>query len=218
VFAESDSCRVRGTVKDGVFKVRGVRAPDGSPSILPTDDARKAIEGLLQKHEPDTDIQAAVARFDATPDDTVVHLGGDWHAIKRTHDTPRPALGAPLVEDALLLKVAYEFLACHVGATIYEPSLQPFRQAIIHGTPGGADYLVERVHGDGYAPMHGLALEAAGPPIVVQLRLFGWLGFRVQFSCVGYRGPRCVYTLNLTTGKSALAQIPERPVPSADPS
>jgi hypothetical protein len=210
-FAQSGSGLVQGTIKDGVFKVRGLRAPDGSPSILPTDEARKAIAGLLRKYHPGADIDEALTRFDAASDDTVVHLGGELHAIKWSHDEPRQALGARLVEDALVLKISYEFLACHVGATIYEPLLAPLREAIIRGTPAGEDYLVEGLHAKKYAPMHGLVLEASGPPTVVQLRLFGWLAFRVHLARVAYRGPRYVYTLNLTTGRPALAEIPESP-------
>lgn len=57
-------------------------------------------------------------------------------------------------------------------------------------------------------------LEAAGPPIVVQIRLLGWLAFRVHFSRVGYGDLRYAYTLDLTTGQHTLAQLPD---PSATP-
>jgi uncharacterized protein YlaI len=45
-FVESKAGRARGTVKSRRFKVRGRRAPDGS-LILPTDEGRKALAGLL---------------------------------------------------------------------------------------------------------------------------------------------------------------------------
>jgi hypothetical protein len=213
-FADSSRGRIRLTRKRGRLRVDGFRESERS-FFIPTEGAPKAIRNLLEKHRVGIDIEDAIARFGSAIDDVdEIHLGGPFFAKKWSHTPPRPALGSVRVHDSLLLKIAYEFMACHLGSSIFDPKLTQFRAAILQGTPGGGNYIVERsVLAGTERSIHGIALESSGPPLVVQVRLFGSLAFRVQFIGVAYRGPRMVYTLDLTTGKEHLAEIAETQQP-----
>lgn len=195
-FVESERGRVAGTVKDGRFKIRGGKAPDGSV-ILPTDEGRIALARLLAKDYVAPDVEQLLGRFDRAPENTEIDLG-TWGAVKWSRDHPRPSLTDPLVGEVPVLKMAYEFLACHLDSTIYDTRLDPLRAAIVDppGPPG--TYRVERGAGTEYRPLHGLALEAAKPNVIIQIRLFGWLPFRVHFPRLAWDGLRTVYTVRLT--------------------
>jgi hypothetical protein len=204
-FVISDAERVRGSKSDGVFKVRGGPADEGS-LILPTDDARKTLGGMLRKAHSEAEAQEMLARFDAAPNDVSVDLGEQW-AIKRSHDDPRPALIDPRIDDEPILKMAYEFLACHVMSGIYNPRLNEIRGVLRERMPAPHAYSVERVHGSRYRPIHGLVMERAAPHVVIQVRLFGWYGFRVHFLAIAWGGDRYVYTLDLSRREHASRRL-----------
>lgn len=127
-FVTSDAGRVRGSTSDGVFKIRGHPADDGS-LILPTDEARKVLGGMFRKAHSEAEVNEMLARFDAAPNDVPIGLGEQW-AIKRSHGDPRPALVDPRIDDVPVLKMAYEFLACHLMSGIYNPRLDEIRAVL----------------------------------------------------------------------------------------
>ncbi len=207
-FAESRRGNVRGNVKRQRFQVSASREPDGS-WIQPTKTARKTIAAWLSEQHEAAEVERLLRKFDEAPDDTEINLGPSIRATKWGYGDPRPALGGSLVDDGPILKIAYEFLACHLMGAIYNPRFDDIRATIL-GQPGrpGA-YRIERLRGEGYAAMHGLALEAGAPHIVVQVRFFGWLAFGVHFLHVAWGGPRYVYTLDLTRSVGSCKQISE---------
>jgi hypothetical protein len=200
-FVTGDAGRMRGSKSDGVFKIRGGHADDGS-LILPTDEARKALGGILRKAHSEAEVHEMLARFDAAPNDVPIDLGELW-AIKRAHDDPRPALVDPRIDDVPVLKMAYEFLACHLMSGIYNPRLDEIRAALHGAKPASDVYRVERVRATGYRPIHGIVMERSVPHVVIQIRLFGWYGFRVHFLRIAWGGDRYVYTLDLATREHA---------------
>ncbi len=207
-FAKSRRGKVRGIVKRQQFQISASREPDGS-WIQPTKTGRKTIAAWLNEQYEAAEVERLLRQFDEAPDDTEINLGSSIRAIKWSHGDPRPALEGRLIDDGSILKIAYEFLACHLMGAIYNPRFDDIRAAIL-GQPGqpGA-YRIERVRGEGYAAMHGLALEAGAPHIIVQVRFFGWLAFRVHFLRVAWGGPRYAYTLDLTRSVGYCKEISE---------
>jgi hypothetical protein len=212
-FATSARGNVRGIVKGERFRASASRETDGS-LIQPTPAGRKTIAAWLSEQYDTAEAERLLREFDEAPDDTEIDLGA-VRAIKWSHDDPRPALTGSLVDEVPILKAAYEFLACHLMGSIYHPRFDDVRAAIL-GEPHRADaYTIERLRGDRYAPMHGLALEAGMPHIVVQVRFFRWLAFRVHVLDVAWGGLRYVHTLDLTSGAGYCTRIPEKGVASA---
>ena len=107
------------------------------------------------------------------------------------------------------LKIAYEFVACHLGASICvsEPQLEEIRNALLTQKPDNKCFQIDRLNAKEYKPFHGVALERNEQYAQVQVRLFGWLAFRVHFKKLRVHAPRCAYTHRLDTNVEDLRII-----------
>ena len=94
------------------------------------------------------------------------------------------------------LKIAYEFLALHLGTAVYTdaPPLAELRKVLRQGVENHTCFSVERLTASDYKPFHGLVFEGNDPYAKVLIRLFGWLAFRVHFKHLAVGGDRFQYT------------------------
>jgi hypothetical protein len=192
--------KVPGRIKKGGFRVDSMRQADGS-LIQPSLDARKTIAKLIAKISPDPSaVQDALNRFDAAPEDSRVSITDNLEIVKWTVSKLEPLLDSDLLDDLVPLKIAYEYLACHLGGTIYteDKQLEVLRTALRSGVIPDS-IRIDHLHGQQYAAFHGLALQQDENHSFVRIRLFGWLAFDVHFLTLRYEGPRFVYTLDLKT-------------------
>lgn len=204
---ESKRGPVRGKVKRGVFRVMASKETDNS-LIQPTEDARKTLENLLQEIFPDeASVPSALERFDEAAEDTRIKIAEGIEVIKWSIGAVHPALDGPMIEDTLPLKVSFEYLACHLGATIYDDRLNDIRNSLLNQQASPDCYRVERLRGTVYAPFHGIVIEENAPHVIVQIRLFGWLVYRVHFLRIALDGPRFVYTLDLKGPTEHLSRV-----------
>ena len=99
------------------------------------------------------------------------------------------------------LKIAYEFLACHLGAAIYDNARQmsDLRMVLSDRIEEHSCYSVERLSAQEYKPFHGIVFEGNAPHAKVLIRLFGWLALRVHFHNLAVNGDRFIYTHLLDT-------------------
>ncbi len=116
---------------------------------------------------------------------------------------------APLMDLLIPAKTAFEFLALHVGTAIYEdsPQLTKVRKVLLDPTQESNVLRVERLSSGEYDPFHGIFFEGNDPYAKVQIRLFGWLAFRVHFLYLFVGGPRFIYTHRLDSGEERIAII-----------
>ena len=114
-----------------------------------------------------------------------------------------------LMDKLVPAKIAFEFLATHVGTSICDdvPQLREVRQALRTSTLRKDVVQVERLYSNEYEPFHGICFEGNDPHAKVQIRLFGWLAFRVNFLHLSIGGPRFVYTHKLNTDKEFIDTI-----------
>lgn len=183
---------------------------DGS-LIQPTDEARHTVQKiLLRSGYEGPPIQQALAELDEAPDDQRVELApgievAKWSVKKVELDLRKSRLMDPLIP----VKAAYEFLACHVGGAIYDdvPQLSEIREALHSMDSEAKAFRVDRLSSNKYEPFHGIYFEENDPHGKVQIRLFGWLAFRVHFPHLSVGGPRFVYTHRLDTGKEYVQVI-----------
>lgn len=211
---QSERGPAKGTYKQGRFRVSGPKQADGS-LILQTDEARLALEKMLQREGlSSSQIREALQRFDAAPENTRVTAAPGFDIVQWTVTGVNPALDARRLvvrfdggEERLqgagiaVLKIAYEYLALHLGAAIFANVFSPIREALARNDPSLCPYRVEWKRGPKPAPFHGLVVEKGPSYLVIQVRLFGELVYRVHFPHLipGEGFTRCKYTHDLAS-------------------
>jgi hypothetical protein len=140
--------------------------------------------------------------FDDAPEDRKLEIAPGLEIVKWSIQRLELDLSCAELMDTLIpAKTAYEFLACHIASAIYDgaPQLCEVRNCITSGLLNNDVILVERLSSNKYEPFHGICFEGNDPYAKVQIRLFGWLAFRVHFRRLSIQGPRFIYTHSLDT-------------------
>ena len=199
---KSKAGTVPGYYRNGEFVVKSTKMADGS-LIQPTKTARKSIEMILRRQGcTQGQIEEALSKFDLTASNEIseIHSGlevSKWDLEKTELNFNGTSLMNPLVP----LKIAYEFIACHLGASICASGhqLEVVRNALLTQNADNECFQVERLNAKEYKPLHGIVLERNKQYAQVQIRLFGWLAFRVHFKKLRVYAPRFAYTHFLDT-------------------
>lgn len=202
----------KGYIKNGEFIVRSQKLDDGS-LVQPTDRARNSISRILQKSGyGETPINLAMQAFGDAPEDTKLEIAPGLEIVKWSIQRLELDLScAELMDPLIPAKTAYEFLACHIGSAIYDSALQlsEVRNCLMSGLLNTDVILVERLSSNKHEPFHGICFEGNGPYAKVQVRLFGWLAFRVHFRRLSIQGPKFIYTHRLDTKEEDVRVIDE---------
>ena len=202
-YAQSKAGRVPGFFIKGDFCVQSKKMADNS-LVQPTVDARKSIEKMLERQGcTKSQIENALSKFDKTPPNKIIELHpgletSKWDIEKIELNFNKTSLMNPLIP----LKIAFEFIACHLGASIYstEHQLAEIRTILSEqNTNDNECFQVDRLNAGEYKPFHGIVFEGNNPHAQIQIRLFGWLAFRVHFKQLQVNAPRCAYTHFLDT-------------------
>lgn len=211
VIAKSSGGTIRGTVRKGEFRAHAHKAPDGS-LIQPTDIGRRSLQRILKKHGYDEEpIRTAIATFEITPDNQRIEVAPGVEIVKWSIESLSPDFSkGELLNTLIPVKIAYEFMALHVGSAIYNDTrpLAEIRGVLLSGDSDSSVFEVERLTSDKYEPFHGICFEGNDPHAKVLIRLFGWLSFRVHFLQLAFGGPRFVYTHRLDTNQEHAQAIP----------
>ena len=191
-----------GTIKNGEFDIRPHIAADGS-LVQSSPLGKETIRNILIKagHGGEL-IRESIQRFDDAPENERISLACGIETIKWTVEKINLDLRkSVLLNSAVPLKIAYEFLACHVGRAICdkEPQLDEIRGVILGAKHSDECFEVERLHADRCEPFHGICFEGNDPYSKVLIRLFGQLAFRVHLKNLAIGGDRCIYTHYLDT-------------------
>jgi HNH endonuclease len=194
----------QGTVKNGQFQTRARTEADGSLT-QPTKHARHSIAKMLRKSGVgETPIEEALQRFEEAPENERISVGHGIEAIKWTIERIEPDLSKSVLLSPLVpLKIAYEFLACHLGTAIYDEARQmaELRMVLRERIETHPCYSVERLTASEYKPFHGIVFEGNDPYAKVLIRLFGWLAFRVHLRHLAVGGHQFIYTHLLDSNK-----------------
>ena len=200
----------QGTVRDGEYRVRSQKKEDGS-LIQPTDCARKSIITILQRGGAgQAAIRESLRKFDEGGENERIRLAIGVEAIRWAVEKIDPDLSSSSPLTPLVpLKIAYEFIACHLGTAIYDETLQiqEIRTTLLEGIKEHPSFEVERLEAPEYKPFHGICFEGNDPHGKVLIRLFGRLAFRVHFRWLAFGGSRFVYTHCLATHEDSLDEL-----------
>jgi hypothetical protein len=203
-YGYSQAGRVPGYFRNGQFLVQPLKMADNS-LVQPTENAKKSIKTILERQGcTKSEIESAVSKFDFCPSNRITEIypgleTAKWDIEKIELNFERTSLMNPLIP----LKIAFEFIACHLGESIcaLEPQLEEIRKVFAkQDTADNECFQVERLNAGEYKPFHGIVLEGNNNSHAqVQVRLFGWLAFRVHFKRLKIHAPRCAYTHFLDT-------------------
>jgi hypothetical protein len=208
--AYSEPGPAQGYIKNGEFRVKSGKLDDGS-LIQPTDMGRKTLLRLLRKSGcQEAPARKAVSLFDEAPENERVEIAPGLEVVKWRIDRLDVDMSRTQIMDPLIpAKAAFEFLCCHVGSAIYDEGLHlsQIRSSIINKQMNPDVFRVERLTSNKYEPLHGICFEGNDPYAKVQIRLFGWLAFRVHFLHLSISGPRYVYTHRLDTDEESIDAV-----------
>ncbi|HYA41389.1 MAG TPA: hypothetical protein VEF34_08810 [Syntrophobacteraceae bacterium] len=207
VLVQGPGGQEHGKISGGELRIKSRTAPDGS-LIQPTDIARNSVEAILRKSGiGEIPLAEALRKFDKTPDNQRTNLAPGLEVIKWGIDKIDLDLSNSRVMSPIVpLKIGFEFLACHLGPASYDESqqMQEIRTTLREMAEDVSCFEVERLNCSEYKPFHGICFEGNAPYARVQIRLFGWVAFRVHFRRLAVGGPRFVYTQFLDTGREDL--------------
>jgi hypothetical protein len=206
---EGQGGAVRGSFKGDTFRVVSARMNDGSV-IQPIVEGRKSIERTLRKQEISEDaIASALARFDSEPANEPISISPGLEVTKWRIDHLSPALDGPSISEQALLKIAYEFAACHLGALVYDDSapLRELRAAVWSPSGASSAFSIEYLMSREYETVHGLALVGNSPHTVVTVCLFGLLRYRVHLRGIGIAPPHFSYTHSIESGEEEVDEL-----------
>jgi len=71
-----------------------------------------------------------------------------------------------LMSSLVPLKIAFEFLACHLGTAVYDQASQmnDIRRVLREASDGDSCFKVDRLNASAYKPFHGICFEGNDPP------------------------------------------------------
>ena len=189
------------------IRIRSHLLPDRS-LVQPTDTARESVQRILEKRgtQP-TPLEEALRKFDSAPPDERVAVAPGLEIAKWTISRVELDLSGPPLNPLLPLKIAFEFLAGHLGAAIYDwaPPLEAIRESLRSG-PLDQSVEIELLRAEREQPLHGILFEGNHPHARVQVRLFGKLAYRVHFKNLRVAGTRFVYTHMLASDEEDIAE------------
>ncbi len=200
---------VKGKIKNNEFRPRSYKEKDGS-IIQPTNDAKKNIRRTLEKEKVShKTIAQTLQIIDEAPLEEMIELSDDTKIIKWGIEELQPDLTGPKMDDTVLLKIAYEFLALHIGSAIYLNPFNDIRDAILNGSKNTSVYEIEYLRGTKYDPIHAIFIEQNRPHVQIKIVLFRWIVYRVKLLGIALdnRYPRVGYELDLKTGKDRIGKI-----------
>jgi hypothetical protein len=198
--------------KGDTLKVRPKRNADGS-LIQANEDARKTLARIMEKAgKSKVFVESRLEAYDKAPSGVLIQLMPDLAVKKWKPSEIKLFPGGDPMHSTLLLKIAYELIALHLGDTIYDddPPLVMLRAALTdfrEPYPFVELYTARQQRRDLF---HGLVFEGNSPIARVQIRLFGTLAYRVNFPMLAVGGPRYGYHLDLATGDESLMDLETR--------
>lgn len=183
--ADAAGVRVVGTPEGRGYRVLTSPQPDGSRVKSPNDAREEIVTTLRRRSASEIQIRTALSRHDNAPMGEYVPLGFGVAVRKGAVSEFDAMLDEPLVTETCPLAIAYLFLACVVGKTIYAAALQPVRDSLTARTADSAAWKVDwRIVRIPYEPWHGIAVDAIEPHVVIQIRLFAQIAWHVHFTQV----------------------------------
>jgi hypothetical protein len=198
-FARTDGAIVNATLRDGNFVVRS--SADGDTLTQSYDAARATVETRVRRRgATESEVRRILAQFDSAAVGVPVRLTDEL--VLRHGQVEAFALpfdGEP-VSEAFPALIGFHTLALVIGRAVYGDELNGLQGAILAGEARSEWHSVQSLFSrKGYRPIHLVGIEQGEPYIIVQVRLFNALVWRVHFTRVAARIEPHALMLDLKT-------------------
>lgn len=173
---------IRATLRRGKHLVRASR--EGNSLIQSTEDAKATIERTLRRRgKSEDEIRETLALVEQAEPGVAIHASDDMTVVHGQVERFHLALRGTRVSEAFPALVGFHALALALGGTIYAETLNGLRDAVRVGLPSSEWHTTERLLSADreYRPVHLVGLSQGEPHIVIQVRLFWMLVWRVHF-------------------------------------
>ena len=191
---------VQGVGRKGRFIAKTRQHKDGS-LIVPPESSFDHVTRMAAR-EGGSPLQVTADHLRNLPPGGPVEAAPNVLVTNWVIDAIKPDLDGPEIDRVVPAKIAFEFLAWLCGEKIYEnpTQLASIRKQLLDGSLSKGDICVRRLRASNQGLFHGLVFEGNKPGARVQIRLFGSLAFRVEFSRITVDCTRFGYTHDLVTG------------------
>ncbi|MGR3311691.1 MAG: HNH endonuclease [Candidatus Brocadiales bacterium] len=191
--------------KNSKLKIITHEKEDGSLNY-DTTKADKHIERKLRKDGLSEDeIADKTQLFKGLEDNKFIQLSKKVSVEKRSPESLFPSLQDPLLDERVIVLIAYEFLCLLIGNLIYNEELDFIRVFIKEGAKS-KKLVVEHLKSDHYSPRHKIYPELLETEIIINIILFGWLVRKVHIKGVRLSSPDYVYLEALKSRKTRIAE------------
>ncbi len=202
---DSNNNQIKFVYKNSSFKVKTQKKDDGS-IISDTQRVQSDFRKMLKKDGlSDKEIDERIKFFENQEDESFVQLSKNLKAIKRSVKNLFPSLLGPLIENKMIVLIAYEYLSLLLGDLIYDSYLDYIR-AFIRNSIESKDIFVEPLSARHYLPYHKIYPELLDEETIINIRLFEWLVYKVHFKNIRVRCKDYVYVEDLKNKKSYIAE------------
>ncbi|MBZ5719501.1 MAG: HNH endonuclease [Acidobacteriia bacterium] len=196
-------------LEDGDIRVTPSRRSDDS-LVVPLKDAPEVVRKTLERRGATSDeIRNAMTNLKEVPEGSRVKIAEGIEIVKSAPVTAYPALKSH-DNDLALLKIAYEYVALHLGRKIFDGYFDSVRAAFVKGgsLPSCCSVKPYRERGSGFQPFHRLAVKNTTDGLIVGVHFFGYLKNRVEFlrPQIAKTGLFC-YTLRLDTREEECTEV-----------
>jgi len=198
-----DHIRLR--FKNSKFETIAHKKNNGS-LVVDTKKGLKNISQMLRKEGlSENKIEDKLQSFQRLEDNKVIQLSETIKVVKWSIDSIFPALQGKLLDEKVIVLIAYEFLSLLIGNLIYDRKLGFIRNFIKKGTMSDK-LVIEHLTSRHYDPYHKIYPELLETEIIINIILFRWIVYKVHIKGFKLSTVDFVYLEDLINKKSLIAK------------
>ena len=190
--------------KDGIHRV--LQAKIDESLIKGMDDTENFIQETLKNAgKNEEEIQNDLMKFRETEIGRPIQLTKDIIIIKKNADLFHNFDEAVFLNHRFLVLLAYEYISLFLGSFIYDDSLNYIREFILDQQKTDL-IIIEEYSTRKYAPIHRIYCENHQDKITINILLFGYIYYKINFIGFPYRFQESVILEDLEEKRAFAAE------------
>lgn len=172
-------------------------------------DSRKGIKNIKQMLKKDglcdDEIEKRISLLKKSDDNKIIELSAKVIVRKFPTGPSFPSLEAPLIDERIIVLIAYEFLSLLLGNLIYNSTLDFIREFIREGIKSDK-LLIEDLTTRSYGTFHKIYPEVLETELIINIILFRWFLYRIHIKGFKLSSGDFVYVEDLKNRKTLIAE------------